>query len=66
MKDINSIIKIALQKEFDQLTDVEKMVLALKGALNHIKTEDDPEAHAFYAAFIGKTAADLKEKGIII
>ena len=58
MKTIN------LNKGFENLTEVEKMILSLKGALNEIRKSDNEEEKAFYGAFITTTQIKLKEMGI--
>jgi hypothetical protein len=57
MKTIN------LNKGFENLTEVEKMILSLKGALNEIRKSDNEEEKAFYGAFIAHTQMELKEMG---
>ena len=64
MKQYNEIFKNALGKKFEELTEVEKMVLAMKGALNEVKNTDNETEKAFYGALIGKLSIDLKEMGI--
>ena len=58
MKTIN------LNKGFENLTEVEKMILSLKGALNEIRKSDNEEEKAFYESFITTTQIKLKEMGI--
>ena len=58
MKTIN------LNKGFKNLTEVEKMILSLKGALNKIRKSDNEEEKTFYGAFIATTQIKLKEMGI--
>lgn len=60
MKTLNDI----LNKEFEELTETEKMVLALKGALEEYKKEKDPERKEFLGMFIGQTSYNLKKLGI--
>ena len=55
MKTIN------LNKGFENLTEVEKMILTLKGALNKMKKSNNEQAKAFYGAFIAHTQMELKE-----
>ena len=64
MKQYNEIFKNALRREFEELTEVEKMVLAMRGALNEVKNTDNETEKAFYGALIGKLSIDLKEMGI--
>ena len=64
MKQYNEILKNALGKEFEKLTEVEQMVLTMKGALNKFKNTDNETEKAFYGALIGKLSIDLKEMGI--
>ena len=64
MKQYNEILKNALKREFEELTEVEKMVLAMRGALNEVKNTDNETEKAFYGALIGKLSIDLKEMGI--
>ena len=64
MKQYNEILKSTLGKEFEELTGVEQMVLAMKGALNKFKSTDNETEKAFYGALIGKLCIDLKEMGI--
>ena len=58
MKTIN------LNKGFENLTEVEKMILSLKSALNKIRKSDNEEEKTFYEAFIVTTQMRLKEMGI--
>ena len=55
MKTIN------LNKGFENLTEVEKKILSLKGALNEIRKSDNEEEKTFYEAFIVTTQMRLKE-----
>ena len=64
MKQYNEKLKNALRREFEELTEVEKMVLAMRGALNEVKNTDNETEKAFYGALIGKLSIDLKEMGI--
>ena len=50
------------RRKFEDLTEVEKMILALKGAIEEAKT--DKENEMFYASFIVATMEKLKEKGL--
>ena len=63
MKNLNNL----LNKDYNKLTEEEKMVLSLKGAIDKIKnmSEDDDE-YMFLEAFIIVTIEELKEKGINI
>ena len=58
MKTIN------LNKGFENLTEVEKMILRLKGALNKMKNSNNEQEKAFYGAFIAHTQIELKEMGV--
>ena len=58
MKTIN------LNKGFENLTEVEKMILSLKGALSEIRKSDNEEEKTFYGAFIATTQIKLKEMSI--
>ena len=58
MKTIN------LNKGFENLTEVEKMILSLKGALNKMKNSNNEQEKAFYGAFIAHTQMELKEMGV--
>ena len=66
--DINEILIGIIEsgKEFEQLTDVEQKVLALRGALDKFKKLEECSEKAFMEAFIGKLAGDLKAQGVII
>ena len=59
-------IQDLLNKEFEELTFEEKMVLALREALDQIKVETDETRKAFLGAMIGQTSIKLKEAGIKI
>ena len=59
-------MKNILNKNFDELTFEDQMVLALKGALEKFKESDNEEEKAFLGAFIGQTSIKLKEAGIKI
>ena len=63
MKNLNKL----LNKDYNELTEEEKMVLSLKGAIDKIKNmnEDDDE-YMFLEAFIIVTIEELKQKGIDI
>ena len=58
MKTIN------LNKGFENLTEVEKMILSLKGALNKMKNSNNDQEKVFYSAFIAHTQMELKEMGV--
>ena len=58
MKTIN------LNKGFENLTEVEKMILSLKGALNKMKNSNNEQEKAFYGTFIAHTQMELKEMGV--
>ena len=66
MKQYNEILINTLSsgKKFEDLTEVEKMVLAMRGALNEVKNTDTETKKAFYGTLIGKLSIDLKEMGI--
>ena len=55
---------IDLNKGFENLTEVEKMILTLKTALNKMKNSDNEQEKAFYGAFIAHTQMELKEMGV--
>ena len=63
MKNLNNL----LNKDYNELTEEEKMVLSLKRAIDKIKnmSEDDDE-YMFLEAFIIVTNEELKQKGIDI
>ena len=63
MKNLNNL----LNKDYNELTEEEKMVLSLKRAIDKIKnmSEDDDE-YMFLEAFIIVTIEELKQKGIDI
>ena len=50
------------KRKFEELTEIEKMVLALKGAIEEIKRDKTKEL--FYSAFIVATMERLKGKGM--
>lgn len=54
--------KYIVNKAFEELTEVEKMVLSIKGAVEEIKKDD--ELKDFYGAFIAVTLQKLKALGI--
>lgn len=60
MKNLNDI----LNKKFEELTEVEKMALALKRALEEYKKESDPQIKEFLGMFIGETSYNLKKLGV--
>ncbi|WP_312286817.1 hypothetical protein [Terrisporobacter sp.] len=60
MKSLNDI----LNKKFEELTDIEKMVLALKAAVEEYKKETDPQIKEFLGMFIGETSYNLKKLGV--
>lgn len=53
---------INLSKKFNELTEIEKMILALKGAINEIKK--DPQQELFYGYFIAETMKKLRAAGL--
>ena len=55
---------IDLNKGFENLTEVEKMILTLKGALNKMKNSNNEQEKAFYGAFIATTQRKLREIGV--
>ena len=63
MKNLNNL----LNKDYNKLTEEEKMVLSLKRAIDKIKnmSEDDDE-YMLWEAFIIVTNEELKQKGIDI
>ena len=63
MKNLNNL----LNKDYNELTEEERMILSLKGAIDKIKnmSEDDDE-YMFLEAFIIVTNEELKQKGIDI
>ena len=61
MKNLNNL----LNKDYNELTEEEKMVLSLKGAIDKIKNmEESDDEYMFLEAFIIVTNEELKEKGI--
>jgi hypothetical protein len=66
--DINEILIGIIEsgKEFEELTEVEQKVLALRGDLDKFKKTEECTERAFMGAFIGKLAGDLKTQGVII
>ena len=66
MKKYNEILINTLSsgKKFEELTEIEKMVLAMRGALNKVKNTDNETEKAFYGALIGKLSIELKGIGI--
>ena len=63
MKNLNNL----LNKDYNELTEEEKMVLSLKGAIDKIKNmEKSNDEYMFLEAFIIVTIEELKEKGINI
>ena len=66
--DINEIMIGIFEsgRSFEELTEVEQMVLALRGALDKFKKLEECTEKAFMGAFIGKLAGDLKAQGVII
>ena len=63
MKNLNNL----LNKDYNELTEDEKMILSLKGAINKIKNmSKDDEEYMFLEAFIIVTNEELKQKGIDI
>ena len=63
MKNLNNL----LNKDYDELTEEEKMVLSLKGAIDKIKNmSEDNDEYMFLEAFIIVTIEELKQKGIDI
>ena len=63
MKNLNNL----LNKDYNELTEEEKMVLSLKGAIDKIKNmSEDNDEYMFLEAFIIVTNEELKQKGIDI
>ncbi len=66
MRKYNEILRNALEsgKEFEELTEIEKMVLAMKRSIEEIKVETDEVRKELLGMLIGKLSIDLKEMGI--
>ena len=65
MKNLNNILKDALNKNFEELTEKELMIISLKGDLEKYKAEEEEtEQKAFLGAFISETVEQLKNLGI--
>mgnify|MGYP006360331869 CR=1 FL=1 len=66
--DINEILIGIIEsgKEFEQFTELEKMAMGLKGALEYFKNAETEEDKAFFGAMIGTFSKDLKAQGVII
>ena len=63
MKNLNNL----LNKDYDELTEEEKMVISLKRAIDKIKNmEESNDEYMFLEAFIIVTNEELKQKGIDI
>ena len=63
MKNLNNL----LNKDYNKLTEEEKMVLSLKRAIDKIKNmEESNDEYMFLEAFIIVTNEELKQKGIDI
>ena len=63
MKNLNNL----LNKDYNELTEEEKMVLSLKSAIDKIKNmEESDDEYMFLEAFIIVTNEELKQKGIDI
>ena len=63
MKNLNNL----LNKDYNELTEEEKMILSLKGAIDKIKNmSEDNDEYMFLEAFIIITNEELKQKGIDI
>ena len=63
MKNLNNL----LNKDYNELTEEEKMVLSLKHSIDKIKNmSEDDEEYMFLEAFIIVTNEELKQKGIDI
>ena len=61
MKNLNNL----LNKDYNELTEEEKMILSLKSSIDKIKNmSEDDEEYMFLEAFIIVTNEELKEKGI--
>ena len=56
-----------LNKDYNELTEEERMILSLKGAIDKIKNmSEDNDEYMFLEAFIIVTNEELKQKGIDI
>ena len=63
MQNLNNL----LNKDYNELTEEEKMVLSLKRAIDKIKNmSESNDEYMFLEAFIIVTIEELKEKGINI
>ena len=63
MKNLNNL----LNKDYNELTEEERMILSLKGAIDKIKNmSEDNDEYMFLEAFIIVTNEELKQKGIDI
>ena len=63
MKNLNNL----LNKDYNKLTEEEKMVLSLKRAIDKIKNmKESNDEYMFLEAFIIVTNEELKQKGIDI
>ena len=61
MKNLNNL----LNKDYNELTEEERMILSLKSSIDKIKNmSEDDEEYMFLEAFIIVTNEELKEKGI--
>ena len=59
------MLNTILNKNFEELTEMEKMVIALKGAIEQYKSiEEENEQKAMLSAFIITTNEMLKAEGI--
>ena len=65
IKDGNNMLNTILNKNFEELTEIEKMVIALKGAIKQYESiEEENEQKAMLSAFIITTNEILKAEGI--
>ena len=59
------MLNTILNKNFEELTEIEKMVVALKGAIKQYESiEEENEQKAMLSAFIITTNEMLKAEGI--
>ena len=59
------MLNTILNKNFEQLTEMEKMVISLKGAIKQYESiEEENEQKAMLSAFIITTNEMLKAEGI--
>lgn len=53
-----------MRKRFEELTGIDKMILALKGAIEEVKRVQGTEEEMLLGAFIYTTVERLKAKGL--